>query len=99
MNEQFRNKRTQEFRKAIRLMLDAQFDDLSVARPNEFSPMAQSISALAKKQNVNIAKDPELLKHISKLEIMGVVPENLYPAVTDILVKMYKLKEKTSTAS
>lgn len=78
-------------KRAISLMLQAQSQGLALTKkPEPDSRFIKEIVALSKKYNADIENDKILLGHISKLESLGVITEELYPAVAEILATIYK---------
>jgi len=99
MDNNSHNSKQQEFRKAIALVLTSKFDDLSAIRPNINTSMGRKICDMALNQNVNLEQNPDMVRHLSKLEEMRIIPESLYPVVADILVKMSKLEDSKRRAN
>lgn len=57
---------------------------------------AQKIISLAKEHNLPIRKDEDLVELLSKVELDKEVPENLYKAVAEVFVFVYKMTNKDS---
>jgi len=58
--------------------------------------VAQKIISLAKENNLPIRKDEDLVELLSKVELDKEVPENLYKAVAEVFVFVYKMTNKDS---
>ena len=56
---------------------------------------AQKIISLAKENNLPIKKDEDLVELLSKVELDKEVPENLYKAVAEVFVFVYKMTNET----
>ena len=57
---------------------------------------AQKIISLAKEHSLPIRKDEDLVELLSKVELDKEVPENLYKAVAEVFVFVYKMTNKDS---
>ena len=81
-----------ELKRAITLMLEAQSDGLARVYPTkEDSIFTRKIVELSKRYDADISKDETLMNHVNQLESLGVITEDLYPAVAEILAHIYKL--------
>lgn len=56
--------------------------------------IADKIIELAKKNDIPIKNDPELVQILSKLDIDEQIPEDLYRAVAEILSFLYAMNSK-----
>lgn len=56
--------------------------------------LAEKIIALAKKHGVPIREDRDLLEAVSTLDLYDEIPPELYKAVAELLVFIYKLSER-----
>lgn len=92
MGELLKNTNQKEaIKRALTLMLKAQSEGLALTHePQPDSRFTKEIVELSRKYNADIANDKILLGHISKLESLGVISEELYPAVAEILATIYK---------
>ena len=52
--------------------------------------VAEKIIEMAKKHNIPMQRDPELLQILMKLEINQEIPENVFHAVAEVLAMVYK---------
>lgn len=52
--------------------------------------VAEKIIEMAKKHNIPLQRDPELLQILMKLEINQEIPENVFHAVAEVLAMVYK---------
>jgi flagellar biosynthesis protein len=57
--------------------------------------MAEKIIALAKEHGVPIREDRNLIEAVSALELYEEIPPELYKAVAELLVFIYKLTGRT----
>lgn len=57
---------------------------------------AQKIISIAKENNLPIKKDEDLVELLSKVDLDQEVPENLYKAVAEVFVFVYKMTNKDS---
>jgi len=58
---------------------------------------AENIIKIAKLHDLPIKKDEDLVELLSKVELDKEVPENLYKAVAEVFVFLYKLNNKPSS--
>lgn len=56
--------------------------------------LAERIIQIAKEHNVPIHEDANLIEVLSKLELNAQIPPDLYQAVAEILVFIYKLNQE-----
>ncbi len=56
--------------------------------------IAEKILEIAKKENIPIQKDEELVELLAKLDINEEIPPELYEAVAKILVYIYQQSKK-----
>jgi len=56
--------------------------------------IAENIIEMAKKNDIPIKNDPELVQILSKLDIDEQIPEDLYRAVAEILSFVYSVNSK-----
>ena len=52
--------------------------------------VAEKIIEMAKKHNIPLQRDPELLQILMKLEVNHEIPENVFHAVAEVLAMVYK---------
>ena len=60
--------------------------------------IARQILAIAKKHNIHLYEDPELLSLLSKLDLGQEIPESLYLAVAQVIAFAYFLSGKLPPA-
>jgi flagellar biosynthesis protein len=58
--------------------------------------VAEKIIEMAKKHNIPLQRDPELLQILMKLEINQEIPENVFHAVAEVLAMVYKANRNHS---
>ena len=56
--------------------------------------MAKKIIEIAKKNNIPIKEDSDLVELLSKVEIDREIPPNLYKAVAEVFSWLYRLSNK-----
>ena len=56
--------------------------------------LAEKILELAKKNNIPIYEDPDLIEILSKLDLGQEIPPELYKLIAEVLVYIYKSNNK-----
>jgi flagellar biosynthesis protein len=56
--------------------------------------MAEKIIQIAREQNIPLKEDPHLIEILSTLDLYEEIPQNLYKAVAEILIFIYKVNNK-----
>jgi flagellar biosynthesis protein len=59
-----------------------------------FGQIAERIVKEAKKNDVHIVENKELMKNLSKVPIGQSIPEELYEPIAEIIAYIYKIDEK-----
>ena len=59
-------------------------------------PMAEKIMHLARKHNIHIHNDPDLLETLSQLDLNSEIPPSLYEVVAELLAFIYLLNSEES---
>lgn len=59
--------------------------------------LAERIIALARQHNVPIKHDPELVALLAALDVGSSIPPELYRAIAEVLVFIYRLEEAQSS--
>lgn len=75
---------------AAALQYDQERHEAPVIVAKGSSAVAERIIALAKKHDIPLQRDPELLQILMKLEINQEIPENVFHAVAEVLAMVYK---------
>ena len=75
---------------AAALQYDQERHEAPVIIAKGSSAVAERIIALAKKHDIPLQRDPELLQILMKLEINQEIPENVFHAVAEVLAMVYK---------
>ena len=88
-----------EFKRSLDVMLGTPFDDLSHEKPNVWGTLVQSVIKIALSRGVHLEKDPTVIKQLSKLETMGIVPAFLYPEVAETMIKQYQLNQRAGRSN
>ena len=88
-----------EFQRSLNVMLDAKFDDLSHEKPNLWGDLVQSVIRIALSKGFHLEKNPAIIRQLSKLEKMGVVPIHLYADVADTMIRQYQLTERAGRSN
>ncbi len=79
---------------AAALQYDQERHEAPVIVAKGSSVVAERIVALAKKHDIPLQRDPELLQILMKLEINQEIPENVFHAVAEVLAMVYKANRK-----
>ena len=82
-----------EIKLASALKYDYSKDDVPSVVASGQGEVAEEIISVAKEFDIPIYKDPPLAKALGQLEIGSIIPEELYKAVAEILVFVYKLDQ------
>lgn len=89
-----REKRNKEIKKAVALSYKEEFNAPKVVAKGK-GEIAEKIVEVGKKENVEIYKDEELIDELISLELHEEIPPELYEAVAEIILFVYRLdKEK-----
>ena len=77
------------FKKAVALKYDRQKDDAPRVVAKGQGRVAENIIELAKKHDIPIKDDPDLIEVLSSLEINEDIPSEIYVAVAELLAFVY----------
>ncbi len=83
-----------EIKKAIALKYEREKDNAPKVVAKGKGVVAQRIIEIAEENGIYIKEDPELIEILSTLDIYEEIPEELYKAVAEILVFVYKNIQK-----
>ena len=83
-----------EIKKAIALKYEKEKDNAPKVVAKGKGVVAQKIIEIAEENGIYIKEDPELVEILSTLDIYEEIPEELYRAVAEILVFIYKNIQK-----
>jgi len=78
-------------KKAVGLKYDRSKNSAPKVIASAKGKMAEKIIELAKKNDIPIKEDSDLVELLSKIEINKEVPPNLYKAVAEVFSWLYKL--------
>jgi flagellar biosynthesis protein len=78
-------------RKAIALKYDRKKDDAPKVTAKGKGKVAEKIIELAKKHDIPIKDDPDLVEVLSSLDINQEIPSEIYAAVAELLAFVYSL--------
>lgn len=81
-------------RKAIALKYDRKKDDAPKVTAKGKGKVAEKIIELAKKHDIPIKDDPDLVEVLSSLDINQEIPSEIYAAVAELLAFVYSLNSK-----
>ncbi len=81
-----------EKKKAVALKYERGKDNAPKVIAKGKGKIAEKIIQIAKENNIHIEENTELVEVLSKLELYEEIPEELYRAVAEILVFIYKTK-------
>lgn len=87
------------FKRSLGVMIDSDADDLSHDKPDIWGSLVQSVLRIALAKGVHLEKDPFVIKQLSKLEKMGIIPVHLYEDVADTMIKQYKINLRAGRAN
>lgn len=76
-------------KKAVALTYDKQKDDAPRIVAKGQGQVAENIIELAKKHDIPIKDDPDLIEVLSSLEINEEIPSEIYVAVAELLAFVY----------
>jgi len=94
MNEEKGEKR----RQAVALSYDKHKQDAPVVVAKGSGLVADALIEKAKEHGVPIQEDPSLVALLTKLNIKETIPEDLYQAVAEVFVFIYKLDQAYDAA-
>jgi flagellar biosynthesis protein len=79
---------------AVALRYDRERDNAPRVVAKGQGPVAQNIIALAREHGVPLHEDPNLVATLNALDLDTEVPPELYRAVAEVLVFIYRLNAK-----
>ncbi len=82
--------------KAVALKYDRKKDDAPRVTAKGKGKIAEKIIELAKKHNIPIKDDPDLIEVLSSLDINQEIPSEIYVAVAELLAFVYSMNSKRS---
>jgi flagellar biosynthesis protein len=82
--------------KAVALKYDRKNDDAPRVTAKGKGKIAEKIIELAKKHNIPIKDDPDLVEMLSSLDINQEIPSEIYVAVAELLAFVYSMNSKRS---
>ncbi len=86
------------YKKAVALKYDRKKQDAPKVTAKGQGRVAEKIIELAKKNNIPIKDDPDLIEVLSSLEINEEIPSEIYVAVAELLAFVYSMNaEKASS--
>jgi len=81
-------------KKAVALKYDRKTTDAPKVTAKGKGKVAQKIIELAKKHDIPIKDDPDLIEVLSSLEIDEEIPAEIYVAVAELLAFVYSINSK-----
>lgn len=81
-------------RKAVALRYEPDKHQAPTVVATGSGPLADKIIALAKEHGVPVKEDPELVQLLATLDVGKIIPPELYVAVAEVLVFVYKMNRK-----
>lgn len=81
-------------RKAVALKYDRKKDDAPRVTAKGKGKVAEKIIELAKKHDIPIKDDPDLIEILSSLDINQEIPSEIYVAVAELLAFVYSMNSK-----
>lgn len=94
MKKPFRHADTKRTKRAVALKYDVKEDVAPKVTAKGEGYVAQKIIELAKKYNLPIREDPELVYLLSSIELNENIPTELYRIVAEVLAMIYKVNGK-----
>jgi flagellar biosynthesis protein len=82
--------------KAVALKYDRKKDDAPRVTAKGKGKVAEKIIELARKHDIPIKDDPDLIEVLSSLDINQEVPSEIYVAVAELLAFVYSMNSKRS---
>ncbi|MCP4718327.1 MAG: flagellar biosynthesis protein FlhB [Desulfobacteraceae bacterium] len=79
------------YKKAVALKYDRKKQDAPKVTAKGQGRVAEKIIELAKKNNIPIKDDPDLIEVLSSLEINEEIPSEIYVAVAELLAFVYSM--------
>ena len=83
-------------KKAVALKYDQKRHNAPVVTAKGYGSIAEKIIEIAKKNNIYIHRDSDMIEILSKIDIGDEIPEYLYKAIAEILAFVYKLNKNYS---
>lgn len=83
-------------KKAAALRYDAKRDSAPKVVAKGSGRIAEQIIEVARQHNIPIKDDPELVEVLSSLDLYQEIPPELYRAVAEILVFLYRISKNES---
>ena len=77
-------------KKAVALQYDKKANNAPKVTAKGKGEVADNIIKIAKKHNIPIQKDKDLVEMLSKIELDKEIPPNLYKAVAEVFSFIYK---------
>lgn len=81
-------------KKAVALKYNRETDDAPKVKAKGQGRVAEKIIALARKHDIPIKDDPDLIEVLSKLDLEQEVPPEIYVAVAELLAFVYSANAK-----
>ncbi len=83
-----------QIKKAVAIEYDRSKDSAPKITAKGKGKVAHKIIELAKKHNIPIKDDPDLIEVLSSLEINEEIPSEIYVAVAELLAFVYSMNSK-----
>jgi len=80
--------------KAVALKYDRKKDDAPKVTAKGKGKVAEKIIELARKHDIPIKDDPDLIEILSSLDINQEIPSDIYVAVAELLAFVYSINSK-----
>jgi flagellar biosynthesis protein len=81
-------------KKAVALQYKEKTHRAPVVIAKGYGSIAEKIIEIAKKHNLHIHEDADMVEVLSRLDIGQEIPEYLYKAIAEILAFVYKLNKR-----
>lgn len=84
-------KKREKKRRAVALKYQPKLDNAPKLVAKGQGKIAEKIIEVAKKNNIFIQDDPDLVEALSQLDIQEEIPNELYPVVAELLAFIYSI--------
>jgi len=85
-----------DLHRSLNLILESDFDDLACERPDLYSGLVGKIVNIAIEEGIPLHKDEAIIRQLSKLERLNIIPESLYNEIAMMVIKRYRINERCS---
>jgi flagellar biosynthesis protein len=87
-------KKTDKYRKAVALAYKAGLDRAPKVTAKGRGKVAEKIIEMARRNDIYIHEDPDLVETLSALDLNEEIPEDMYLVVAELLAFLYTLERE-----